>query len=113
MAATDDSLPRLRLVSLAELDDLAKLNEPVEPLARDQAMEIINDIKVRRRGWVVALHVDLRTTGKCARLDQPHGGRSSTARAKSCDVRAASLSCTGSCGRNGASITRNHKDAGL
>eukprot|EP00624_Nannochloropsis_granulata_P006122 evm.model.NODE_4438_length_26530_cov_22.454391.5 len=40
-----DGLPRLRLVSLAEVDDLAKLNEPVEPLARDQAMEIINDIK--------------------------------------------------------------------
>lgn len=63
-----DGLPRLRLVSLAEVDDLAKLNEPVEPLARDQAMEIINDIKVRSLGWVVALHPRLHTTGKCAQL---------------------------------------------
>jgi len=41
-----DSHPRLRLVRASEVDDLAKLNEPVEALARTQAMEIIEDIKV-------------------------------------------------------------------
>lgn len=67
-----DGLPRLRLVSLAEVDDLAKLNEPVEPLARDQAMEIINDIKVRLIEWMVALPARLHTTGKCAQPAWTH-----------------------------------------
>ena len=44
---TMGEIPTLRIVSLSELDDLAKLNEPVEDLARTQAAEIINDIKVR------------------------------------------------------------------
>ena len=67
-----DGPPRLRLVSLAEVDDLAKLNEPVEPLARDQAMEIINDIKVRLIEWMVALPARLHTTGKCAQPAWTH-----------------------------------------
>jgi len=71
-----DGLPRLRLVSLAEVDDLAKLNEPVEPLARDQAMEIINDIKVRLIGWVVTLPARRHTTGKCASQLGHTGARS-------------------------------------
>lgn len=42
-------MPRLRIVTPKEVDDLAKLNEPVEAQAREQAMEIVNDIKVRTR----------------------------------------------------------------
>lgn len=60
-----DGLPRLRLVSLAELDDLAKLNEPVEPLARDQAMDIINDIKVRRYRMGAGRHGHLHMARNC------------------------------------------------
>lgn len=81
-----DGLPRLRIVSLAEVDDLAKLNEPVEPLARDQAMEIINDIKVHLLGWVGGLHEPLCTMGEMrwqSQLGHTHmarneGGRSSS-----------------------------------
>ena len=42
-------MPRLRIVTPKEVDDLAKLNEPVEAQAREQAMEIVNDIKVKRK----------------------------------------------------------------
>ena len=66
--ATDD-LPRLRVVSLAEVDDLAKLNEPVEPLARHQAMEIISDIKVTLQGSFMAFHSRLHVTGDVTSLD--------------------------------------------
>jgi hypothetical protein len=45
----ETSMPRLRIVTPKEVDDLAKLNEPVEAQAREQAMEIVNDIKVRTR----------------------------------------------------------------
>lgn len=38
----------LRQVTLEQLEELAKLNEPVEALAREQALTIIEDIKVRK-----------------------------------------------------------------
>ncbi len=53
------SQPQLRLVSLDEVDALAKLNEPVEPLARDQAMEIINDIKANGKAALLQQAVRL------------------------------------------------------
>lgn len=42
-----EDIPKLRLVAVGEVDALCKLNEPVEDQARNQALEIINDIKVR------------------------------------------------------------------
>lgn len=45
---SDDEVPRLRVITAAEVDGLAELKEPVEAQAREQAREILEDIKVGR-----------------------------------------------------------------
>ncbi len=47
-----EEVPRLRLITPAEVDGLAELKEPVEAQAREQAREILEDIKVG--GWALA-----------------------------------------------------------
>lgn len=49
----DGEVPRLRIITADEVDGLAELKEPVEAQAREQAREILEDIKVGRyTGWV-------------------------------------------------------------
>lgn len=40
-------VPRLCIITADEVDGLAELKEPVEAQAREQAREILEDIKVR------------------------------------------------------------------
>lgn len=42
-------VPRLRIITADEVDGLAELKEPVEAQAREQAREILEDIKVGGR----------------------------------------------------------------
>lgn len=46
----EGEVPRLRIITAAEVDGLAELKEPVEAQAREQAREILEDIKVRASG---------------------------------------------------------------
>ena len=43
----EGEVPRLRIITADEVDGLAELKEPVEAQAREQAREILEDIKVR------------------------------------------------------------------
>jgi hypothetical protein len=42
----EEEVPRLRIITSDEVDGLAELKEPVEAQAREQAREILEDIKV-------------------------------------------------------------------
>jgi hypothetical protein len=47
-----EEMPKLRLVRVDDLDGLAELKEPVEEQARQQALEIITDIKVSSKDFL-------------------------------------------------------------
>lgn len=57
----EGGVPRLRIITADEVDGLAELKEPVEAQAREQAREILEDIKVRPARLMVSsrLRVDV------------------------------------------------------